>query len=88
MSRLSDKLMIPKDICAGDVKIAITGNRELYIENYRGILEYTDQCMVLQTKNGFLKIAGKKLQIAFYTNEDMKITGFLNCIEFDKEQTS
>lgn len=80
--------MIPKDVCAGDVKIAITGNRELYIENYRGILEYTDQCMVLQTKNGFLKIAGKKLQIAFYTNEDMKITGFLNCIEFDKEQTS
>lgn len=80
--------MIPKDVCAGDVKIAITGNRELYIENYRGILEYTDQCMVLQTKNGFLKIAGKKLQIAFYTNEDMKITGILNCIEFDKEQTS
>lgn len=88
MSRLSDKLMIPKDVCAGDVKIAITGNREIYIENYRGILEYTDHCMVLQTRNGFLKIDGDKLQIVFYTNEDMKITGVLNRIELGKEQSS
>ena len=86
MSKLVEKLMHTNDIFYKDVKIAITGNKDIYIENYRGIIEYTDISIILQTKTGILKITGNGLQIAFYTNEDMKIKGYIKTIEFDKEQ--
>ena len=39
---LIDSLRFPKDICMGAMKVTLTGNREAWIENYRGLLEYTE----------------------------------------------
>ena len=75
-------LQLPKDIVTGSMKIELTGNREAWIENYRGLLEYTDQCIRLQGKHGQLQIEGKSLCIAYYTNEDMKICGCFDSIKF------
>lgn len=36
---LIDSLRFPKDICMGAMKVTLTGNREAWIENYRGLLE-------------------------------------------------
>ena len=66
----------------------MTGNRELFIENYRGIAEYGEDAILLQTKGDILKITGKHLTIEYYTNEDMKISGFIANIQFGKEQQS
>ncbi len=35
----------------GAAIVTITGNREAFIENYKGILEYTTESIVLQGKN-------------------------------------
>ena len=47
MSRKRDDFLetmhLPKDIMLGTMKVTLTGNREAWIENYRGLLEYTDQ---------------------------------------------
>jgi len=75
-------LQLPKDIMMGAMKIELTGNREAWIENYRGLLEYTDTCIRLQGKHGQVKIEGKCLCIAYYTNEDLKITGYFSGIKF------
>ncbi len=82
---LADALKIPKDMVLGDFKLSMTGNRELYIENYRGIVEYSDKCVILQTKSGYLRMEGEGLVISYYTNEDMKILGIIHSIVFDKE---
>ena len=66
----------------------MTGNRELFIENYRGIAEYGEDAILLQTKGDILKITGKHLTIEYYTNEDMKISGIIANIQFGKEQQS
>lgn len=62
--------------------LSMTGNREAYIENYRGILEYTDTCILLQTQNGQVRFEGKRLVIEYYTNEDMKISGHITNVSF------
>ena len=79
---IMDSLKLPKDIMLGAMKVTLTGNREAWIENYRGLLEYTDQCIRLQGKHGQLQIEGKSLCIAYYTNEDMKICGCFDSIKF------
>ena len=78
-----DTLQLPKDIMMGAMKIALTGNREAWIENYRGLLEYTDSCIRLQGKHGQVRIEGKALCIEYYTNEDLKITGCFSSIKFE-----
>ena len=49
---LVESLRLPKDMVMGAFMLSMTGNREAFIENYRGILEYTDTCILLQTKTG------------------------------------
>ena len=44
---LIDSLRLPKDICMGAMKVTLTGNREAWVENYRGILEYTEKLILL-----------------------------------------
>ena len=63
--------------------VTITGRREVLIENYKGILEYTEEYIKIQTKNAKLTVYGKRLNIEYYTNEDMKVVGFIKSIEFE-----
>ena len=50
---------------------------------YKGILEYTEEYIKIQTKNAKLTVYGKRLNIEYYTNEDMKVVGFIKSIEFE-----
>lgn len=73
---------IPKDVVLGLPVVTLTGQQELHLENYRGILEYTDVLIRIQTKVGQIKIAGKNLQVAYYTNDEMKVTGRITAVQY------
>lgn len=79
---LVESLKLPKDMMMGAFLLSMTGNREAFIENYRGILEYTENCILLQTKNGQVRFIGNGLVIEYYTNEDMKICGEISQVIF------
>lgn len=79
---LVESLKLPKDICMGAMKVTLTGNREAWIENYRGILEYTEEQILLQGKTCQVCFEGARLSIDYYTNEDMKISGCIACVRF------
>ena len=64
---------LPKDVIQNASVITILGRNELCIENYRGIIEYTDT---------LIRIQGKRLRIQYYTNDEMKVTGALSSLEF------
>ena len=78
---LIDSLRLPKDICMGAMKVTLTGNREAWVENYRGILEYTEKLILLQGKTCQVCFEGARLSIDYYTNEDMKKIGRASCRE-------
>lgn len=79
---LIDSLRFPKDICMGAMKVTLTGNREAWIENYRGLLEYTESHILLQGRACQVCIEGARLSIDYYTNEDMKISGCISCVRY------
>ena len=76
---------MPKDVVYGLPIMTVLGNVEFYIENFRGIIEYTETIIKIQTKIGRIIVHGRKLQVEHYTNEDMKITGHFLSIEFHSE---
>ena len=79
---LVESLKLPKDICMGAMRITMTGNRDAWIENYRGILEYTEKLILLQGKTCQVCFEGTGLSIDYYTNEDMKISGYIACVKY------
>ncbi len=73
---------MPKDVVLGVPIVTLTGQIEVDVENYRGIIEYTDVLIRIKSKNGQIKIIGKNLEIAYYTNDEMKITGRVEKVEY------
>lgn len=80
--KIIDSLKLPKDVMLGALRCTLTGSSEAWIENYKGILEYTDSEIVLQGKNCTLCMEGRGLSIDYYTNEDMKISGTISCVRY------
>ena len=81
-SKIAQKLNIPEDISNGLPIVTITGKSELYVENYRGIIEYEKNCIKIQTKECRITFLGENLEIVYYTNVDMKITGKLESVSY------
>ena len=78
--QLADTLKLPRDMILGESILTMTGNHELWIENYKGIIEYTPKSIILQAKTGQISICGCGLVIDYYTSEDMKIVGEIRCV--------
>lgn len=79
---LVETLKLPKDSLLGASIVTLTGNGEAVIQNYRGIIEYTEERILLQGKRNKICFEGQKLKISYYTNEDMKIEGHIECVSY------
>ena len=73
---------LPRDVMLGASILTLIGDTELLVENYRGILEYTQECILLQGKHTRIRIEGCCLKIVYYTNEDMKIAGKISGVRY------
>ncbi|MDO5422839.1 MAG: YabP/YqfC family sporulation protein [Eubacteriales bacterium] len=80
--RMAKAAQIPEDLADRAVLVHVTGQESVLVENYRGILEYTDSRLTLQTKTCRLVIEGSALYISYYTGEEMKINGRIEQIHY------
>ncbi len=77
-----ESLKLPKDSLLGASIVTVTGNTDAFVENYKGIIEYTNQQILLQGKTCKIEICGRRLNIVYYTDEDMKISGWIESIRY------
>lgn len=81
-NRIADLSEIPKDAAFGLPVLTLTGQSELHLENYRGILEYQESLIRIQTRAGQIKISGQDLQITYFRNDEMDVKGRISSIEY------
>ena len=81
-SKFLESLQLPRDVCLGALRVTLTGSTEAWVENYRGLLEYSEQSILLQGKNCQVCFEGTGLTIDYYTNEDMKISGCIQNVRY------
>lgn len=75
MIQLTEVFEVPKDVILGEAIITLTGKREAIVENYKGIVEYTNDYIKILTKNGLIEFKGNNFNITYLTNEEIKVTG-------------
>ena len=71
---------IPEDLAYDQPVVTVTGHKRAVIQNYRGILLYTSEKLVLRTSHGKVTVCGKDLQILSYCGDEMEITGWIGDI--------
>lgn len=77
-------LELPQEVCSNIPKITITGFDEMVIENFKGILEYEEFFVRINTHIGIVNINGFNLNLENMTNDDIKVTGKLESIELER----
>ena len=84
-SKIDRLLDLPKEVYSNEPKIIITGFDEMIIENFKGILEYEEFIVRINTYIGIININGYNLNLENMTNDDIKVTGKIE--SFDLERT-
>ena len=74
---------VPRDLACREPIVTLTGHKQAVIENYRNIIKFTEEEIVISTYSGKLAILGKKLEILWYTAEEMTIEGCISRIISD-----
>ena len=82
--RFNDILEIPKEIYTNIPNFIITGFEDMIIENYKGILEYEDYYVRVNTYIGIVNIHGTNLRLEKMTEDNIKIIGKIESIEIER----
>ena len=80
--QLTQALDIPTEVITDMPVITLIGNKEINIENFSGLLEYTRQKIRLNTRAGILVIDGIELEAKNMTAERICIKGNILHITF------
>jgi len=81
--KLANVLEIPQDIVLDLPRITMLGNRQLLIENHKGIIEYTSSFVRIKLNQGELIIHGKELTLGNLQMEQILVEGTVGEIKYD-----
>jgi sporulation protein YqfC len=84
----SDFLDLPKDVVFDLPRITMIGNMQLYIENHRGVLGFSQSSLRLQLSVGELNISGEQLVIRTILAEEVFIEGIIQDIRYIQKDHS
>lgn len=82
LKNIPDMLDIPEELIFQIPISIVKSNREIEIENYKGIIEYGEEKIRINTRSGIIKISGEKLTLKQIATEKIIIAGTINKIEF------
>lgn len=75
MEKFAEMLEMPKDLISNCSKITSYNDNQVIVENYKGILEYTNEKIRIKTPGRILCLNGEKLFINAITENDILIEG-------------
>ena len=78
--KIARTLAIPEDILCDVPRFTVNDNREIQIENYKGILSYEETEISLGAKGYKIVIQGENLKITVITDEYMIINGIITAL--------
>lgn len=81
LERTAEAFDLPGDVIAGLPRIELTGNRELRMENHKGILAYGTQEIHVSGGKLIVKIRGDELELRAMNASELRITGTILGVE-------
>jgi sporulation protein YqfC len=81
--QVSDFLEIPSDVMLDLPKVVLVGNLQVFIENHRGIVEYTPEIVKVIVGEGEIEITGEGLTLRNMTSDEIMVEGKIKNLKLD-----
>ncbi len=80
--KIAEMTEIPKDFMMNMPRVTILGNREICVDNYKGLLEYSQETIRLASTNKIIIIKGEELLITRIVEDAVFVGGNIFLVEF------
>jgi len=84
--KFNDIADLPKEISLDYSRMVLLGNKEFIVENYKGIVEYDNNIIRLNTLSGIISIEGKGLVINEINDDDVSVEGIIKLIGIEEKE--
>ncbi|KJS15226.1 MAG: sporulation protein [Peptococcaceae bacterium BRH_c4b] len=81
--QMSDVLEIPSDVMLDLPKIVMVGNLQVFIENHRGIVEYTSETVRVNVSEYEVVVKGENLLLRNILPEEISVDGKITGVYFE-----
>lgn len=78
----AERFDLPADAVVRVPKITITGKARVLVENHKGLLSYTEDCVEIHGGRTRVCIRGNGLELRAMDRNDLIITGQILSVEF------
>lgn len=82
MHKVSNALQLPASALSGAAHFQMNGNREVIVDGCRGVLEYDEKIIRINTGKMITCFQGRCLTIKCLTADSLIVEGFITSIEF------
>ena len=83
-NKFTQMLDMPRELDKRQTKVTIISFDEILIENYKGIMEYEEFFVKINTEIGVININGFNLNLEQMTDEDILVKGIINSIDLER----
>jgi sporulation protein YqfC len=83
LQTLAGLLEIPQDIVLDMPRITMLGNKQLLVENHKGIIEYTPSLVRINLNQGELTIDGSNLVLGNLQTEQILVEGIIAGVKYE-----
>lgn len=83
---LAEKMEIPRDVMMNIPKITLTGDRDMLIENHKGIEAFHEKMIQVNSKLGSIIIEGEGLEIVYIGGATLALRGCINKICYGEKK--
>ena len=73
---------LPAEAIFKETLATLVGHNELWVENYKALLEYSEGTILLQAGKYMIRVEGERLTISHYIEEHMMICGNIRSITY------
>jgi len=80
--QFSEALELPGDVVLDLPKIIMIGNIQLFIENHRGIIEYTPEGVRVSVGEGEVTVNGENLMLRNILPDELCVEGKIRSLSF------
>ncbi len=81
-SCIYDSPQVVPDVNRNSAKVTIHSNKCVLVENFRCILNVNKESVSIKTKQYMICISGTELNIDYYTNYEIRISGTISSVEY------
>lgn len=80
--KIASAMEIPADLSEKAVLAKITGQSGMKLQNFLGIIEYSEERLLIQCRTCRMEVVGKALFIDSYSSEELVLTGRIEYIHY------